>query len=144
MSQSDTTVRSSFRPTPTAPRATPPTGGQQFRSAMAAAAGSAMSMLDGTRGFVPGAGMIGNLATRVSGATSGTVGSSLGAATGTLGGTTGVTATGSSMVDNTANQALELLQIQQQIGDEQRRFTTFSNVMKARHDTAKNLLGNIR
>ncbi len=39
---------------------------------------------------------------------------------------------------------MEYLRLQQQIQAENRRFTTLSNVMKARHETAKNSINNIR
>ncbi len=39
---------------------------------------------------------------------------------------------------------LEVLQIQERIGRENRVFSTLSNVMKARHETARNAIGNIR
>jgi len=39
---------------------------------------------------------------------------------------------------------LEMLRLQEQIGRENRVFTTISNVMKARHETAQNAISNIR
>ena len=39
---------------------------------------------------------------------------------------------------------MELLRLQEQIQAENRRFSTLSNVMKARHETAKNSINNIR
>jgi hypothetical protein len=39
---------------------------------------------------------------------------------------------------------LEMLALQEQTQQENRRFTTVSNVLKARHDTAKAAIGNIR
>lgn len=41
-------------------------------------------------------------------------------------------------------QAMDLLEMQQQISMEQRQFQTVSNVMKARHDTAKAVIQNVR
>jgi hypothetical protein len=43
-----------------------------------------------------------------------------------------------------ADDNMELLRLQEQIQAENRRFTTLSNVMKARHETAKNSINNIR
>ena len=40
--------------------------------------------------------------------------------------------------------SLELLSLQQEIAAEQRSFMAASNVMKARHDGAKNAIGNVR
>lgn len=39
---------------------------------------------------------------------------------------------------------LYYLELQEQISAENRAYTTLSNVMKARHDTVKNAIGNIR
>jgi hypothetical protein len=39
---------------------------------------------------------------------------------------------------------LEMLALQEQVQQENRRFTTASNLLKARHDTAKAAIGNIR
>ncbi len=39
---------------------------------------------------------------------------------------------------------LQYLGLQNQMQDENRRFTLLSNVMKTKHDTAKNAIGNIR
>jgi hypothetical protein len=43
-----------------------------------------------------------------------------------------------------ASQNLYYLQLQEQISAENRRYTALSNVMKARHETAKNAVNNIR
>ncbi len=42
------------------------------------------------------------------------------------------------------DDTLQLLEMQRRIGAEQMHFSTLSNVMKARHDTAKSVVGNIR
>ncbi|MFN7700097.1 MAG: hypothetical protein ACK5U8_19530 [Deltaproteobacteria bacterium] len=47
-------------------------------------------------------------------------------------------------LDLGGNDAMDLLALQQQMQDENRRYSTLSNVMKARHETAKNAIGNIR
>lgn len=39
---------------------------------------------------------------------------------------------------------LYYLQVQEQVNQQNRSFTTISNVMKAQHDTVKNAIGNIR
>ena len=39
---------------------------------------------------------------------------------------------------------LQYLELQQQMQDENRRFTMISNIMKTKHDTAKNSINNIR
>jgi hypothetical protein len=40
--------------------------------------------------------------------------------------------------------SLQLLNLQQEVQDENRRFTTVSNVLKTAHDTAKGAVGNLR
>jgi hypothetical protein len=43
-----------------------------------------------------------------------------------------------------AETQMQYLQLQQQMQDENQRFTTLSNVLKARHETAKTAIGNLR
>ena len=43
-----------------------------------------------------------------------------------------------------ADMNMFYLELQQRIQAESRKFTTISNVLKARHDTAKNAINNIR
>jgi hypothetical protein len=42
------------------------------------------------------------------------------------------------------DQAMYFMQIQQMMQQENRTYTTMSNVLKARHDTVKNAIGNVR
>lgn len=49
-----------------------------------------------------------------------------------------------SALDSMADQNLYYLQLQQQISAENREYTTLSNVLKTRHDTMKNAIGNLR
>lgn len=39
---------------------------------------------------------------------------------------------------------LELIELQQRVQEENRRYSTLSNVLKARHETAKTAIGNLR
>jgi hypothetical protein len=48
------------------------------------------------------------------------------------------------LAELTANLSLMQLQIGQKIDEQSRQFTLITNVMKTRHDTAKNAIGNIR
>jgi ACT domain-containing protein len=50
----------------------------------------------------------------------------------------------STVLNQQAESSLYYLQLQQQIQDENRAFSTISNVLKARHDTVKTAIGNIR
>jgi hypothetical protein len=70
-------------------------------------------------------------------ATSATLSSGTSATTGDGGGIEGALA-------KQAEDNLYYLGLQQQIQDENRYFTTVSNVLKARHDTVKNSISNLR
>jgi hypothetical protein len=63
-------------------------------------------------------------------------------------GATGATdAEGSSLesaLSQSANQNLYFIEIQERISAESRNYSAISNVLKARHDTVKNAIGNIR
>jgi hypothetical protein len=48
------------------------------------------------------------------------------------------------MLSQTADQNLYFLQLQEQMAAENRQYSALSNVMKARHETVKNAIGNIR
>jgi hypothetical protein len=81
----------------------------------------------------------------------GSTGQALTSAEGTSGSAGGVeasTAPGAAGIDGvmaeSASQNMYFLQLQQQISAENRQYTALSNVLKARHDTLKNAIGNIR
>ena len=63
---------------------------------------------------------------------------------GTLGATDGGTSTG---IDSTLQQSQQMnlyyLQVQETMNEQNRSFTTYSDVLKAEHDTAKTAIGNI-
>jgi hypothetical protein len=48
------------------------------------------------------------------------------------------------LLSRNADQNLYYLRLQEQISAESRSYTALSNVLKARHDTIKNAIGNIR
>lgn len=64
------------------------------------------------------------------------------------GGTAGTAVAGGSNVDGvlsqSADQNLYFLELQERISQESRAYSAMSNVLKARHDTVKNAIGNIR
>lgn len=122
-----------LRPTPTRSRETPPDARTQFRAALAEGARSALSGLEAAVPFLP-TGLVANAAVRDRSASR----------TGASGVEAGRGGDVAQAAQSSANDALELLSLQQRIGDEQRRYTTLSNVMKARHETQKNVLGNLR
>ena len=86
----------------------------------------------------PGAGGSGSLAPE------GTAGT---ASAGPPGGVNGANAEGGGIeatLNQSANQNLYFIEIQERISAENRNYSTISNVLKARHDTVKNAIGNIR
>jgi hypothetical protein len=115
-------------------------------------------VLSGNQGVVSGtqsnAGILGGqvLAAAVREGGTQVLGGALG---GTAGGSAAAAAAGPSGPDAGIGQALamqresqsfsiQLLALQQDVQDENRRFTTISNVLKSSHDTAKAAVGNIR
>ena len=69
------------------------------------------------------------------------------AGVGTAGGAGGVPTEGGGIeaaLNQSANQNLYFIEIQERISAENRNYSTISNVLKARHDTVKNAIGNIR
>ena len=125
----------------TRPRPTPPTGGEHFREALGQVAVGILDGVEEASNFIPGGGALaaavraGQSATSA-GASAGTSGTSVDGA--------GGSSDPSGMLNAQTNQAMELLEMQQQISMEQRQFQTVSNVMKARHDTAKAVIQNVR
>ena len=71
--------------------------------------------------------------------TAGTAG--LGSGAGPAGGESGGV---ESALNQSANQNLYFIEIQERISAESRSYSAISNVLKARHDTVKNAIGNIR
>ena len=63
---------------------------------------------------------------------------------GTAGGASGTPASVQSMMQDGQTSNMQMLALQQQIQEESQRFTTVSNVMRAKYDTAKAAVSNIR
>lgn len=136
---------------PTASRVTPPPG-RPFKQVMDAGARavvsgaeSAVRRLPGgpvlAAAFRPGPGGAGvNSASSAEGPT-GTSSSALEGGSGAAGG-------GGGGVEDTLQQSADMnlyyLELQERISAESRQYTALSNVLKARHDTVKNAIGNIR
>jgi hypothetical protein len=91
-------------------------------------------------------------AAQTSAATAGALGSALPEGTaGTAGVPGGAASTGGAenggveaTLNQSANQNLYFIEIQERISAESRSYSAISNVLKARHDTVKNAIGNIR
>jgi hypothetical protein len=114
-------------------RATPPPAERAFREALADGAGALLAGVERAAGAVPGGSVVSAVSSALSGASGGSGGSG---------------GTGSGGVDDvlsrSALQQMELLALQQRMQDENQRFSTLSNVLKAEHETAKTAIGNIR
>jgi len=65
-------------------------------------------------------------------------------AAGTGTGASGAPASVQSLMQDGQSSNMQMLALQQQIQDESQRFTTVSNVMRAKYDTAKAAVSNIR
>ncbi len=78
---------------------------------------------------------VGSTGTATSGTTAGVPGAS---------GTTGGDPSMQQMLSQDADQNMYYLQLQEQMSAESRSYSAISNVLKARHDTMKNAIGNIR
>jgi hypothetical protein len=61
-----------------------------------------------------------------------------------VGGTTDSSGGVEAALNQTANENLYFIELQERISAESRNYTAISNVLKARHDTVKNAIGNIR
>ncbi len=153
-------------PTTTAPRVTPPPA-QPFQQVMYAGSAAIVSGAEAAVTHLPGGGVLAaamrpgassaafplsspvgsGALTRPEGptGTAGVSGSGLGTSTG---GTSGVAGAGDPSIEQVmsqdADQNMYYLKLQEQMSAESRSYSAISNVLKARHDTMKNAIGNIR
>ena len=142
--------------TTTAPRVTPEPA-RPFQQLMNASTAAIVNGAEAAVTHLPGGGILAaalrpsganpsvlSSATRAEGST-GTATSGLGSSTG---GAVGAAGTGSSGIEQVmsqdADQNLYYLKLQEQISAESRSYSAISNVLKARHDTMKNAIGNLR
>ena len=144
--------------TATAPRVTPPPA-RPFQQVMNAGSAAIVSGAEAAVSHLPGGSILAAAMRPGSGGVvpygaagsftatgpTGTASPSLGA--GGLGGAasggTGDPAM-QQMMSQDADQNLYYLQLQEQMSQESRGYSAISNVLKARHDTMKNAIGNIR
>jgi hypothetical protein len=137
-------------PTLTAPRVTPPPA-QPFRNVMRAGAQAVVSGAEQAVRSLPG-GPILAAAMRPGPGSTGYAGSDAFTAEGPMGtaaveagnGSVAGSASVESVIDHNADLNTRYLLLQEQISAENREYTAMSNVLKARHDTVKNAIGNIR
>ncbi|HKO48245.1 MAG TPA: hypothetical protein VJV79_11005 [Polyangiaceae bacterium] len=150
-------------PTPTAPRVTPEPA-RPFQQVMNAGSAAIVRGAEAAVTHLPGGGILA-AAMRPGGPGSapGLPGGTLyrptsvfnraegstGTASSAVGGASGGVAAGGDpsiqqVISQDADQNLYYLQLQEQISAESRGYSAVSNVLKARHDTMKNAIGNIR
>jgi hypothetical protein len=142
--------------TTTAPRVTPPPA-RPFQQVMSAGSAAIVNGAEAAVTHLPGGSILAAAMRPASVTPLATAGSF--SATGPTGtaspglGATGLggVSTGGSgdpamqqMMNQDADQNLYYLQLQEQMSQESRGYSAISNVLKARHDTMKNAIGNIR
>ena len=76
--------------------------------------------------------------------TAGTTGSGLSTTTGSASGASASDPSIEQVMSQDADQNMYYLKLQEQMSAESRSYSAISNVLKARHDTMKNAIGNIR
>jgi hypothetical protein len=160
-------VRPDVVSTLSAPRPTPTPARVPFASVLASAGRAVVAGAESAIGLLPGGPMMA-VAIRGSGGVSGSIPMGLGGggltpmmSAGNTGGSLSPEgprpgapsvgtpgAPGGDGIQNSLQQAQEMnlyyLQIQEQVNQQNRVFSTLSNVMKAEHDTVKTAIGNIR
>jgi hypothetical protein len=145
--------------TPSAARVTAPPG-QPFKAVMSAGANAILSGAEQAVTRLPGGPILAAAlrptaadvgAPQTGAGTAGSLGSTLPEGTaGTAGSAGGGGAAGAenggveAALNQSANQNLYFIEIQERISAESRSYSAISNVLKARHDTVKNAIGNIR
>jgi len=153
--------RTDVTKTDTATRVTP-SGGAAFRDVVVRGAGAVIRGAEAAISSLPGAPIVA-AAVRPAGAGGGRISAAGSVGTGAVGASpplgagtaeSPVAAAGSTtgVQDGTVESALAqsqefnlyYLQLQEQLSAENRAYTAMSNVLKARHDTIKNAIGNIR
>lgn len=107
---------------------------RRFAEAMRAAGGVILGGVESAAGFTPGGSILSATASAARGAVAGAGG-------GNVGGATAALSDGSGLDEE--NPA-ELLRMQAEINREQQHYAALSNVLKARHDTAKQVINNVR
>ncbi len=150
--------------TATAPRVTPsPT--RPFQQVMSAGSSAIVSGAEAAMAHLPGGSILaaamrptGSLSTLSNASAlsaTGPTGTAVAPAAGTGIANTGLASTSATgtasgdptmdqMMSQDADQNLYYLQLQEQMSQESRSYSAVSNVLKARHDTMKNAIGNIR
>ena len=160
-------VRSDVVTVPSAPRPTPAPVRVSFGEVLARGAGALVAGAEAAMNVLPGGPLVAAALRNGVGGGSSTMmasgpgnglqsaldaegpspasGSSLGGGLGGVGGTgTGAGGGIEQSLQQSQEMNLYFLQIQQEVDQQNRTFTTLSNVLKAENDTVKNAIGNLR
>jgi hypothetical protein len=124
----------------TTARVTSPGVSGRFRQALSDSASVVLGGLEAAAGVLPGASVV-TAAVRGAGRAAASSVSGDAAATG---GASGEAGSVENVLAQSADQNLYFLRIQEELQSENRRYSALSNVLKARHETVKNAIGNIR
>jgi len=133
---------SSVRVESTGVRATGPGTARRFEEALEVSAGVLLDGVEAASSFVPGGGVVSAAVRGARSTATAQAGSAVSAGAVGAGGPGALAGMGGQSAIMQDNMAF--LELQQQMQSENRRFTTLSNVLKARHETAKNSINNIR
>lgn len=117
---------------PSRGRATAEPADRRFRGVLREGAGALLAGVESATRVLPGGAVI---SAAVRGAT---------AASSAEPGEAGAGRSLEDVLGRQADTQMQYIELQQRMQDENRRFTTLSNVLKARHETAKTAIGNIR
>jgi hypothetical protein len=132
------TVPTLIRAEATTARVTSPGVSGRFRQALSESASVVLGGLEAAAGALPGASIV---TAAVRGAGSAGVSAS---SSGASGSTSAEAGSVENVLAQSADQNLYFLRIQEELQSENRRYSALSNVLKARHETVKNAIGNIR
>ncbi|MEZ4370738.1 MAG: hypothetical protein R3B07_07925 [Polyangiaceae bacterium] len=142
----DSGPRPNVTSSPTAARTTPPPA-RPFKAVMEAGAGAVVSGAEGTLRHLPGGPILAAAVRSTPAQPSAGGATSAEGSSGTAGGSSATQDEHTqieSALDQQAEQNLYYLGLQARISAESRAYSAMSNVLKARHDTVKNAIGNIR
>lgn len=130
-------------------RVTPPAAAGRFKQVMGESASALMGGVEAASGFIPG-GQVVSAAVRsarggaAGGGVAGMVTSTGAASAESPAGTAGGGGSYETMASGFADDSMRLIMLQQQIQSENQQYSAISNVLKTRHETAKNAIGNLR
>jgi len=131
--------------TPTAARVTP-TPERPFKNVMAAGASAVVRGAEAAVAKLPGGPVLAAALRPSPNATATAAGDSSPEGSGGTAGPAGGSSDGSleDVLGQGADLNMRYLLLQERMNEENREFTTYSNVLKARHETIKNAISNIR